>query len=297
MSKILIPSLTINDTIQIVSPSGSFQGDINGIKKIAEKYDLKIKYSNKAFGAKGYFSASDIDRLTDLQEAIDNPEIKALLCSRGGYGVTRIIDKLDLSKLMVSPKWIIGFSDITALHLALNKVNIPSIHGPMIKHISEDETSASRLFNFLTKAELDYKLPSNSFNILGKTSGEIVGGNLSLVLESLGTPTQIETKGKILFLEEIGEPLYRIDRMLNQLERAGLFDGIKGLIVGQFTDIIPMTKDFGLSLQQAIKEKVKKNIPIAFDFPSGHSIPNYSLPFGINLTFSVSKEYITLDTN
>ncbi len=289
-----IPSLKSENIIHILAPAGSFSEDVNTIKQIINSNKFTYNFSEHALHSIGYFSGTDEQRIADLQQAINNPEISAILCARGGDGVSRIIDNIDFRPLVKFPKWIIGLSDITAIHLALAKLNIPSIHGPMIKHISEDKMSADILFKFLKTGKLIYEIDSNPSNVLGIAKGEIIGGNVSLLVDSLGTQTQLRTENKILFIEEIGEPLYKIDRMLNQLKRSGILKNITGLIVGQFTEIKPMTKEFGFTIEELIKEKIEDNIPIAFKFPAGHEVPNYSIPFGITSTLELTQETVVL---
>ncbi|MEM9859377.1 MAG: LD-carboxypeptidase, partial [Bacteroidota bacterium] len=202
-------------------------------------------------------------------------------CARGGYGMTRILDNLDLSSLDASPKWIIGFSDITALHLALAKKGLCSVHGLMPVQFGyyDAERSIEGLRQLLFEGKGIIDAPGSNFNRLGKCCAPMVGGNLSLVVDSLGTASEISTDRRILFLEEIDEYLYKVDRMLTQLKRAGKFDFLAGLVIGDFSQMKDTQIPFGQCLENIILDKVSGyDYPVAFGFPIGHEIPNYAIP-------------------
>lgn len=261
------------------------------------------------------FSATDEHRLSDLQKALDSKEIKAIWCIRGGYGMTRILDKIDWDKFIENPKWLIGFSDITAIHLKINQLNIQSMHSFMpvqFKYLQQKQTDLEKQIknNFLQDEDSkniektiqnfldaitgkDYQINSISSknNKLGATKAEIIGGNLSMIINSLATKTEINTDNKILFLEEVGENLYAVDRMLGQLYRAGKLKNLKGLVVGSFSDSKQTVEQFGFSVEQMILELTKEyTYPLAFDFPIGHTSQNETVICGANVIFEVNNE-------
>jgi muramoyltetrapeptide carboxypeptidase len=246
-----------------------------------------------------YLSGTDAERLSDLQRMIDNPDIHAIVCARGGYGCTRILDQLDCSSLIRQPKWLIGFSDITAIHLKLLKLGIASIHGimPILFSKSDSSLSIESLRSVLMSGVYEIQTASSPFNTYGESRGEVVGGNLSLLVDSLGTKTEIDTDNKILIIEEIDEYLYKIDRMMTQLKRAGKLENLKGLIVGHMTDIKDTELPFGQRVEEIILSKIKTNkFPIAFNFPSGHQHPNLAWIQGGNAVFRIDARGISLSS-
>lgn len=292
------PSLKPGDKICIVSPSRTIQEtQIVEAINILKGSGLSVELGSYVYSSYGYFAGTDEQRLSDLQKAIDNPEIKAVFCSRGGYGMSRILDNLDTDRLLKSPKWIIGFSDITALHIKLNNVGVQSIHGLMpvqFDYMGTEESIAS-LKQLLFENRCNYKLPDHSDNIYGEASGEIIGGNLSLLTDSLGTKTEINTKGKILFVEEIDEYLYKIDRMFNQLKRANKLSELKGLIVGDFSQQKDTNIAFGQTLEQIVLHHSSEfDYPIAFNVPIGHEPYNLAVPCGRTMNLKVSESGVEL---
>lgn len=239
-----------------------------------------------------YLSATDDQRLADLQHMLDNPDIQTIFCARGGYGTTRIIDRLRFDKFVRQPKWIVGFSDITALHLKLQRVGVESIHGCMPVQFHKAEYGQSiELLRKLIIGESPSPIIADgfSYNRKGTGAGRLIGGNLSLVVDALGTSTNPETEGKILVLEEVGEPLYKIDRMLMQLKRAGKLSHLAGLVIGQFTDTQPDKKPFDDTLEQIVLDKVRDlPYPVAFGFPIGHEAPNLPWPYSAMATLKVT---------
>ena len=232
------------------------------------------------------------ERLSDFQQMIDNPDIKAIVCARGGYGTTRIIDALDFSSLYKNPKWIVGFSDVTALHLKLFKVGIKSVHGtmPLLFSNAENNSSIESLRRSLVGESEVITSSPNPLNKFGKATAPIMGGNLSLIVDSIGTSTDPDTNGKILVLEEIDEYKYKIDRMLMHLKRSGKLDNLAGLIVGHMTDIKDPEIPFGETIEEIVVSKTtKKNYPIAFNFPIGHENPNLAWVHGSVMTLNVTE--------
>jgi muramoyltetrapeptide carboxypeptidase len=292
------PSLKPGDKIFIVSPSRTIQEtQIIEAIEIFKKWGLQVELGRHVYDSFGYFAGTDEQRLGDLQKGMDDIEIKAIFCSRGGYGMSRILDQLNFDNLLNNPKWIIGFSDITALHIELNNIGIQSIHGlmPVQFDYMGTEGSLESLKELLFENKLWYQLPGHTNNISGQISGEIIGGNLSLLTDSLGTKSEINTNGKILFVEEIDEYLYKIDRMFNQLKRANKLSELKGLIVGDFSQQKDTNIPFGQTLEQIVLHHTSEfNYPIAFNIPIGHEPYNLAVPCGRVMKLSVTKSAVEL---
>ena len=283
--------LKANDKVVILSPSGKIEAQwVEGLKAVLESYGLVVSVSEHALCAKGRFAGTDDERIQDLQEAINDAEVKAIFCSRGGYGLARIIDQIDFSALKSNAKWIVGFSDITALHNALSRVGVASIHGIMAKHITLKAEGLENLMSMLFGNEVSYEISAHELNKIGEASGELVGGNLSVLYGLRGTPFDIDYRGKILFIEDLGERLYHIDRMVQNLRLGGVFEQIVGLVVGQFTDIDEDDSFFG-GVYGVIRDAVKDyNIPVCFNFPAGHVDNNQPLKMGANYKLEVLKD-------
>jgi muramoyltetrapeptide carboxypeptidase len=288
--------LKSGDTISIVAPSGVLNDFDNKITKainIFESWGLNVVLGNHIYDKNGHFAGTDKNREKDFQNALDNKNIKAIWCARGGYGAVRIIDKLNFNSYLKNPKWIIGFSDITVIHNKLNFLNSESIHAMMItgfEDIDQNNDSLSKLKNVLFGNNLSYSITSNKNNKAGKSEGIIVGGNLTLIQSTIGSKTELKIKDKILFIEEIGEYAYHIDRMLHSLKRAGYFENCKGLIVGQISDVKKNTTDFGRSINEIILDVLDEyNFPILFDFPAGHEKTNFPIILGRKVILEVSK--------
>lgn len=294
------PFLKLNDKVVILSPSGNISSIyVNNAIDILQEWGLQVTTSENALRESGRFSGFVDQRLHDLQSALDDPEVKLIFCSRGGYGAVHLLDRLDFSAMKDNPKWLIGFSDITALHTALQRDGIMSIHGPMAQHFSEE--GATNLSVLYTKAafsgkDLNYTIPVEYpfLNREGKATGTLFGGNLSVYAGMLGSKYIKIPRNGILLLEDIGEEPYRIDRMIYQLKICGVFDKIKGLIVGQFTEYEEDNKMYG-TLYESILSAVKEfDFPICFGFPVGHTRINLPIIMGGNATLTVNKENILL---
>ena len=288
--------LKSGDTISILAPSGVLNNFDNKITKainIFRSWGLNVVLGNHIYDKNGHFAGTDKNREKDFQKALDNKNIKAIWCARGGYGAVRIIDKLNFDNYLKNPKWIIGFSDITVIHNKLNFLNSESIHAMMItgfEDIGQNNDSLSKLKNVLFGDSLSYSIASNKNNKAGKSEGIIVGGNLTLIQSTIGSKTELKMKDKILFIEEIGEYAYHIDRMLYSLKRAGYFENCKGLIVGQISDVKKNTTDFGRSINELILDVLDEyNFPILFDFPAGHEKTNFPIILGRKVILEVSK--------
>ena len=288
--------LKSGDTISILAPSGVLNNFDNKITKainIFKSWGLNVVLGNHIYDKNGHFAGTDKNREKDFQKALDNKNIKAIWCARGGYGAVRIIDKLNFDNYLKNPKWIIGFSDITVIHNKLNFLNSESIHAMMItgfEDIGQNNDSLSKLKNVLFGDSLSYSIASNKNNKTGKSEGIIVGGNLTLIQSTIGSKTELKMKDKILFIEEIGEYAYHIDRMLYSLKRAGYFENCKGLIVGQISDVKKNTTDFGRSINELILDVLDEyNFPILFDFPAGHEKTNFPIILGRKVILDVSR--------
>lgn len=283
------------DTVGIVAPAGKFLKEsldraINTIRSWGFQVVLG---KNILSTSHTYFSGSDRERLLDFQEMLDRDDVRAVFCARGGYGTTRILDQVDFSSFLRNPKWIVGFSDITALHLRLHQLGVESIHGPMSLHFFKPEYAESvrRLKNLVMGGEETIATHSTSVNRLGFGTGEVIGGNLSLLTDALGTPTSPDTTNKILIVEEVGEYKYKIDRMFTQLKRAGKLDQLSALIIGHMTDIKDADPGFGESIEEIIMSKVKEYAyPVVFNFPSGHEAPNLPWKYSAQGNLSVTEE-------
>lgn len=287
------------DTVCIVAPGRKLDINIiNSAASIIESWGLNVKFGKNLFSEKhSYLSGTDAERLSDLQEALNDSSIQAIICARGGYGTTRILDQVDFTSFAKNPKWICGFSDITALHLKLQSLNIQSIHGTMPIQFSDPSfaSCADQLRDVLFGETISLTAAASVHNRLGEATGEIVGGNLSLLTESLGTASELQTESKILMIEEIGEYVYRFDRMLVQLKRAGKLKDLAGLVMGHMTDIKESELPFGESVEQLIRYHTKEfKYPVAFNFPTGHDNPNMAWIEGAQAKLVVTHTEATL---
>ncbi len=249
-------------------------------------------YDDRLFNQYYIFSGDDNTRAAVFQEYLDNEDIDAIWIARGGYGSIRIIDKLDFTQFLQHPKWIIGFSDGTVLHGKLSRLGVPSLHAAMPFYFANKTPEAKQsLFDALTGKPLHYEIAPNPLNRLGKMEGKIVGGNLSVLYGMIGSDTFPELDGKILFIEEVDEYVYHIDRMMHALKRAGKLEQLKGLIVGGLTQIHDNSHPFGMTVEEVIAEAVAENdYPVCFGFPAGHFDDNRSLFFGLKSRVEVTSE-------
>ena len=288
------PYLKKGDMIGITCPAGYMaESKAQTCISTLQSWGFDVMVGKTLGGkSKNYFSGTDEVRRDELQAMLDDEHIKAILCGRGGYGVTRIIDQLDFTKFKKNPKWIIGFSDITVLHAHLyTKIKIASLHAPMAVAFNEGENKYIKsLQNAIMGKKAKYSCATHPFNKPGMVTAELVGGNLSLLAHLAGTPSDINTKNKILFIEDIGEHIYNIDRMLYQMKRSGKLDKLAGLIVGGFTDMLDTERPFGKKVYKLINEiTAAYDYPVCFGFPVSHIKENYALKVGVNYTLKVSK--------
>ena len=295
------------NTIGITCPAGFItEKDILPAIEQMESWGYQVKIGDTV-GKKDFtFGGTDVERARDFQQMIDDPDIKAIMCARGGYGFVRIIDKLDFTKLVASPKWIIGFSDITVLHCHLNRnYGIASIHSKMCNSFPDVWSTAEpiqvetilSIKKALAGEKMRYSAIVNAQNRKGKAKGVLVGGNLKTIETLAGTKSDLETDGKILFVEDTGEYPYSVDRMFWNLQRTGKLDKLAGLIIGGFK-LKPDDpgEEFGRTLQDIVLEKVKQyDYPVCFDFPVGHQRNNFALKCGAIHKLKVNAESVTLE--
>lgn len=295
------PFLKKGDTIGLIAPAGYMPED-KYAQCIKTLHDWGFKtLLGKTPGREqiNYFSGTDEERKEDFQLMLDNPDVRAILCVRGGYGTGRIIDDLDFKKFKRHPKWVIGFSDITVLHCHIfTTCNVATIHGPMAAAFNDggwENEFVGSLRNTLVGKKNNYKIPATEFNRPGEAEGILVGGNLSLLSNMTGSVSELNTKGKILFIEDVGEYIYNIDRMLYQLKRSGKFEGIRGLVVGSFNDSKDTTAPFGQTVEQVVNQIVKDyDFPVCFHFPVGHEQGNYALKVGVKYQLKVGRKVVNL---
>ncbi len=294
------PYLKPGDKIGIVSTARKItREELQPAVECFEKEGFEIVFGKNLFKELNQFSGTDEERAEDFQLMMDNPEIKAILCARGGYGTVRIIDKLDFSTFKKTQKWICGFSDVTVLHSHIwQNFEIETIHSIMpvqLKKLGGESDAAKTLVKSLKGDTLDYQFPAHTLNREGNAEAIIVGGNLSILYSLLGSVSDIDTAGKILFLEDIDEYLYHIDRMMMAMKRAGKLDKLKGLAVGGMSDMKDNTIPFGKNAEEIIVDAVKEyDFPVCFHFPAGHIDDNCAIYIGKNAKLEVGKAKSTL---
>ncbi|MGY5355331.1 S66 peptidase family protein [Wenyingzhuangia sp. IMCC45467] len=292
------------DTILIVAPAGIIkQPDaILKAQETFESWGYTVIIGNAVFNEHHHFAGTDSQRLQDMQWALDHATAKAIWCARGGYGSVRIIDDLNFSKFAKNPKWMIGYSDITVFHNKLHNLGFQSIHAPMPINFKESysaiEESVEQLHYILKGNAPVYNIASNNYNKTGSCSGVLIGGNLTILENMIGTNTCFSAKDKIIFIEEIGEYKYHIDRLLRALDRKGYFKDCAGLIFGDFTDTKKNYPEFGQTIEEIVLTIVKKyNIPVLFDFPAGHELKNMGLVFGQTIDLTIEQNTSTVQFN
>ena len=296
------PYLQKGDTIGLVCPAGFMPVErvSECIRVINEDWGFTTKVGNTVGKQYHYFAGTDEERIEDFQQMLDDDNVKAILCARGGYGLSRIIDRIDFKKFKTKPKWIIGFSDITVLHSHLYRnYNISTLHAPMANAFNGDGYKGEfvqSLRHALEGKKIKYQVQAHEFNRKGEAIGELVGGNLALLAHLVGTDSDLKTRGRILFIEDTGEYLYNIDRMLYQLKRSGKLDKLAGLIVGGFTDMKDTERPFGQTVHEIIRDLIAEyDFPVCFDFPVSHGEKNYALKVGVGYKLKVGKNKVTLE--
>lgn len=295
------PYLRPGDAIAIICPAGYMprekaQTCIDTLRQWG--YDIRI---GRTLGgdSDNYFSGSDEDRLADLQHMLDDPDVNAILFGRGGYGITRIIDRIDFARFRSKPKWLIGYSDVTLLHAHIEaKFGIATLHGPMAAAFNDGGAGGPDVQSLrmaLEGKDLDYSCDPHPYNRVGQVHAPVTGGNLALLAHIAGTGSAASTAGKILFIEDVGEYLYNIDRMFRQLERSGRLDRLAGLMVGSFTDGKDTVRPFGATAEAIIRDVIRDyDYPVCFGFPVGHAGRNLALRAGIPHRLSITGESVNL---
>jgi|UniRef100_UPI00404A9648 muramoyltetrapeptide carboxypeptidase len=291
------PYLTSGDTVAITCPAKKLPRDILDAVKLLESWGLNVVLGETVNASWNQFAGTDELRAADMQRFLDDTNIKAIFAARGGYGTIRIIDRVDFSSFRNHPKWIIGFSDITVLHSHIQAVyKTESIHGQMPLTIADGSSvSLETLRKALFNEPLDYSYTSEIENRSGEANAVLIGGNLTLLVMMASSISEQDYSGKILFLEDVGEYLYSLDRMMWNLKRSGKLTDLKGLIVGSFTEMKDNEIPFGQTAEQIIMEHVKEfNFPVCFNFPAGHINDNRALIFGRKVNMLVEKQNVSL---
>lgn len=288
---VIVPApLKRGDTIAIVSPAGPVDAKhVAGAKAVLEKQGWNVRVGANALGHKGNYSGTDAERYADISEAFLDPEVRCVLCSRGGYGVVHIMDQLSHLPLRDDPKWVIGFSDISAMHALMHSKGIASIHGSMAKHIAKgaNDVDNARLFDILTGTYNPVTFDSHRYDRPGVGQGQLLGGNLAVLADLIDTPYNIIKPGSILFIEDVSEPIYKIERMLYQLRLSGVLGKLSGLVVGQFTEYRPDASY--KKMEDMIADMVAPySYPVAFDVPIGHVEHNIPVVEGMQATLKVT---------
>lgn len=267
--------------------------EVNAAVEVLKSWGLLVEFGDNLYAEFNQFAGSDLQRTNDLQKAINDESIKAILFARGGYGTVRIVDAINYSALTKNPKWVIGFSDITVLHAHLERnFGIATLHSPMAFNFQKtSEEVLEKIKNLLFEGSQQYKVAAHPMNRKGESEGLLIGGNLSIIYSLLGSVSDSDTDGKILFLEDLDEYLYHIDRMLQSLKRAGKLAKLAGLIIGGMNDMKDNLVPFGKSPEEIILDAVKEfDYPVCFGFPSGHLPINFPLLLGDKIHFSVLEE-------
>ena len=290
----LFKGLKQGDIIGIIAPASPVTvEEIQPAVQLIKQQGYNILQGEHLYDTLGYLAGRDEDRLNDLHEMFRNSNVKAVLCARGGYGSPRLLDKIDYDLIKENPKLLIGYSDVTALLLAvLHKTGFAVLHGPMLRGAEGREDNLKNLLNIVSSGgKIDFPLYNDQVIRKGKARGRLLGGNLSIISALLGTPFLPSFKNSILFLEDRGETLYRIDRMLTQLRLAGALEGITGLIAGNFQDCGEIDE-----INSLILENLNQNCPVYTGFPAGHYKENHPLPFGVEAELDTESLVFNIDT-
>jgi muramoyltetrapeptide carboxypeptidase len=287
------PALNPGDLIYITAPAKLMDPQaVSYAKKHLEQNGFKVLISKNCLGKHHYFSGTEEERLLDFQFGIDHPDVRAILCARGGYGSIRLVDRINWANMLREPKWLIGFSDITVFHHRLNKLGVQSIHGSMpINFEKNTDAALTSLIYTLHGSWPQFLLPSNQSNKAGIATGNLIGGNLSIVYSMLGTDDQYDFEDSILFLEDIGEHYYQVERMIFALGKAGVFEKIKGLIIGGISELEDTDPPLGRTIEEMVLDQLEyTRVPVLFGFPGGHIADNRAIIFGKKIQLTVSEE-------
>ena len=295
---ILPPALSEGDKVAILSPSGKIDKLLlNGMKKRLESWGLQPVLGKYAGHSSGLYAGTIKQRTDDFQRAMNDKDIKAIFCSRGGYGAVHILDKLNFEPFSLHPKWLIGYSDITALHNLFQANGYASLHGLMARHLTlepENDPSTAYLKDILFGALPEYTCKPHKLNCTGTAKGILRGGNLAVLYGLRGTPYDIVPEGSILFIEDISERPHAVERMIYNLKLGGILEKLSGIIIGQFTEY-EEDKSLGKELYGALADIVKPyGIPVCFDFPVGHVTHNLPLICGAEVELHIDKKAVSL---
>lgn len=298
MADTLYPApLKAGDKIAILAPAGPIKNaPVDSAAQVLDSLGYQTIIMPHTFGKNGHFSGTTDERFADLKAAFLDPEIRAIVCARGGYGVVHNLDRLAELPLEDDPKWVVGFSDISALHALMASKNIASIHSSMAKQIAlgPDDPDNAVLFNALKGEMPSYTFEPDSLNHLGEAKGQLLGGNLAVIADLIGTPFNLIKPGTILFIEDVSEPIYKIERIMYQLRLMGIMDNLKGLMIGQFTDYHPDDNHDSMEAMLADALKDYPELPVAFNLPFGHVDHNVPLIESSFATLSITPEAVTL---
>ncbi len=296
------PFLRPGDTVAVIAPASWFPYEelADALRILRDDWRLEVIEGETLHAVSGPFAGPDNMRRAELQRLLDDPNVRAVLAARGGYGCYRLADDLDLAGLRANPKWLVGFSDVTVLLSLFYNHGVESLHGIMPRQFGPPERAESleSLRQWLFgEAPAQYVVARHPLNRSGRAEGPLVGGNLALLVNSLGTPTDVDLTDTILFIEDIDETLFSVDRMMRQLRRSGRLAKLAGLVVGQFTDIrVNTSLSFGKDAYEIIAEAVADyTYPVLFDFPAGHVDHNLTLPIGRTVQLSVGDSAATID--
>lgn len=294
----LIPTyLKKGDTILIIATARARnKAALQPAIDILKLWGLNVELGKNLFKVYHQFAGTDKERTEDLQRAINHKTAKAVLIAGGGYGTLRIIDSIKFNPLLKFPKWFVGYSDTTVIQSRLASMGIASIHGTMAFQFAKNEEATLSVKKLLFGEKVNYNIEKHTLNRTGKAQGEVIGGNLSLIYALSGSADDLNTKNKILFIEDLDEQLYHIDRMMLQLKRSGKLKHLKALIVGGMTEMKDNTIPYGKTAEEIIFDAVKEyNYPLCFNFPAGHIEKNMALYFGKKATLSVEKNKVEFE--
>lgn len=287
-------------TIAIVATAGRVihKEQITEAQEYLEQLGYKVILGKHIFVKRGVYAGNDEERRADLQKALDDPKVEAIICARGGYGSLRTLQNINWTKFKKHPKWLVGFSDVTALHIHLHEMNYQTIHGVMPEYFFRKEKVTEGLTTMLkaiSNGDNNYSIRGNKLNRKGNAEGTLIGGNLSMIYSLQGTPYELDTKGKILFIEDLTEFYYHLDRMMLNLKLSGKLKDLKGLIVGGFSNMKENGTAYEKSAYEIIYEHVKEyDYPVCFRFPAGHIYPNLALVFGKKTNLKVSAQKVDI---
>lgn len=290
------PYLKRGDRVAILAPARSISfEEVHPSIKLFQRWGLEVILGSYVFNRENQFAGNDTQRRSDFQVMLDDASVRAIICARGGYGTVRIIDKIDFSRFIRNPKWIVGYSDISVLHSHIHRhFGIETLHATMPLKMTEGSfksQSVESLRQALFGEELAYSFRPGPYDRTGAGEGILTGGNLSILYSLMGSHSQIDTKGKILFIEDVDEFLYHIDRMMMSLKRAGMLNGLRGLIVGSMQEMKDNAIPFGKTTREIIADAVKEfKYPVCYDFPAGHGPENLALILGRNIRLIVDEE-------